>query len=443
MIVSLFHTLNALSFALVSIPTLALTAVSITRFTTKQRSINVVLFLTNNQLNELPLITLAILWTMSYWLRITGTFSTSVLATICWYFNVLTTIGLGYLFSQSLVVKDVAQKFLDQLAKESKTSVQLPEPFSAPFLQKYLNPLIKTENYTSYENISYWTPQEQLEVIRNDGWESAVEMVLDVYQPNGIQGGDERPVLFYIHGGGWTSGTKDWLGPYLPELLSRSWIVVSIDHRLQPKAGYPSQLIDCKRALRWVKEEIRILGGNPDNIVVMGDSSGGHLAAMLTLTMNDPTFQPGFESVDTTVHGCVSLSGVLDLVDAKGQLRHNGRERFTEVVAKRSGPPESEENIKFMKEHSPFHLIKPTGVPFLVVHGDQDILQNVRNARDFVEAYRAKIPGGDHCFNGYSSLRSWYTTLALVEWLQWHFGASQNKDKKARATVDKLVDWGW
>ena len=61
----------------------------------------------------------------------------------------------------------------------------------------------------------------------------------------------------------------------------------------------PDQLLDCKRALAWVREHIAEYGGDPDCIVVTGGSAGGHLTAIAALTANDPDFQPGFESVDT------------------------------------------------------------------------------------------------------------------------------------------------
>ncbi len=148
----------------------------------------------------------------------------------------------------------------------------------------------------------------------------------------------------YIHGGGWTTGSKSLTGPLLTEMVSHGWVVVSIDHRLTAKAGYPTQLIDCKRALRWIKDEIRIFGGNPNNVVVAGDSSGGHLAALLALTPNLPEFQPGFESADTSVKGCVALGASLDLTDLKNYSRHEARGRFVKDVAKRDGSAESAES---------------------------------------------------------------------------------------------------
>ncbi|KAF9895752.1 hypothetical protein BX616_008911, partial [Lobosporangium transversale] len=138
-------------------------------------------------------------------------------------------------------------------------------------------------------------------------------------------------------------GSKKLVGPLLTEMITYDWIVVSVDYRLKSKAGYPTQLIDCKRALRWVKDEIRIFGGNPQNIVVAGDSAGGQIALMLATTANRPEYQPGFEDVDTSVRGVLGLSPVVNLVDEGDHCNHRSRTRFIKEVALREGSPESEE----------------------------------------------------------------------------------------------------
>jgi acetyl esterase/lipase len=147
-----------------------------------------------------------------------------------------------------------------------------------------------------------------------------------------------------MHGGGWTQGSKKLVVPLITEMVSHEWIVVSVDYRLKTTVGYPTQLVDCKRALRWVKDEIRIFGGDPNNIVVAGDSAGGQMAAMIALTPNVDEYQPGFEDVDTTVQGCLSLSAVLNLVDTENFSNHDARARFIKDVAKRGGPSESAES---------------------------------------------------------------------------------------------------
>ncbi|KAF9577030.1 hypothetical protein BGW38_008036 [Lunasporangiospora selenospora] len=301
-------------------------------------------------------------------------------------------------------------------------------------------------------------------------------MELDIYRPNSVQGGDDRPVLFYIHGFGWTHGSKSLIGPLATEMVTHDWIVVSINYRLGAKAGYPTQFLDCKRALRWVKDEIRVFGGNPDNIVVAGDEAGGQMASLLAMTANVKEYQPGFEEVDTSVQGVVALSPILDLTDVENHSQHEVRGRFVKEVAKREGSPESVENLKFLTEHSPRFRIKSTGVPFMVVHGDLDILVPVQNTRSFVKEFKNKcsapityleVPGGHHCFHLISSPRSWYVTITVAQWLNFRFAddstagltkaSSQGieyedfKEKQRqlrrqqgrKLQVHEIVEWGW
>ncbi|KAI1317731.1 hypothetical protein EDD11_007905 [Mortierella claussenii] len=436
-----------------SISVLVLTGSAITGMPTKNRFANLVLSLLNNQFSEMPL-TIMVLDAFFYlWLTITGTARASALVRFFNYVNIISVIGLLFLLKRSYDSKQVVDTFLTRLSKDSKERIELPGLNSPRFWRQLLNPIHSPQNCTFYENIPYWNPIEQAQVMSTDGWETILEMALDVYRPNTVEGGDDRPVFIYIHGGGWTNGSKSLTGPLLTELVSREWVVVSIDYRITSKSGYPTQLIDCKRALRWVKDEIRIFGGDPNNVIVGGDSAGGHLAALLALTPNMAEFQPGFEKVDTTVQGCVPLSASLDLSDMKEYSHHDARTRFVKEVAFRAGSPESPENLKFLTQHSPIHKVENAKVPFLVVHGDLDNMSSVKTARDFVQEFQRKsnaslnyleIPGGHHCFQMFSSPRTWYTVIATAEWLKYNFNRQDTRKQtdRKKVQVHELVEWG-
>src|SRR3989442_2578192 len=104
--------------------------------------------------------------------------------------------------------------------------------------------------------------------------------------------------------------------PLMLPLAAEGWVCVAANYRLSPRAAFPEHLIDCKLALRWVREHIESFGGDPDFVVVTGGSAGGHLAALVALTANAPEYQPGFEDTDTSVTACVPFYGVYDLVEA-------------------------------------------------------------------------------------------------------------------------------
>lgn len=62
-------------------------------------------------------------------------------------------------------------------------------------------------------------------------------------------------------------------------------------------------------------------GGDPDFVMVGGESAGGHLSMMLAMTPNEAVYQNGFEDTDTTVNGCIDLYGAHDLTDANDEFQ--------------------------------------------------------------------------------------------------------------------------
>src|SRR2546421_8998590 len=95
--------------------------------------------------------------------------------------------------------------------------------------------------------------------------------------------------------------------PLMLHLAAEGWVCVAANYRLSPRVAFPEHLLDCKLALRWIRENIAEYGGDPEFVVVTGGSAGGHLAALIALTPNDPEFQPGFENVDTSVTAGVAV----------------------------------------------------------------------------------------------------------------------------------------
>ncbi|MDX1649773.1 MAG: alpha/beta hydrolase [Myxococcota bacterium] len=246
--------------------------------------------------------------------------------------------------------------------------------------------------------------------------------LLDVYAPaSGVRG---APVLLQIHGGGWVIGHKrEQALPLMLHLAARGWVCVAANYRLSPKATFPDHLIDCKRALAWVRAHVAEHGGDPDFVVVTGGSAGGHLSALLALTPNDPEYQPGFEEVDTRVQGCVPFYGVYDLAGELAHPHHEGFERFwARTVLKR---PLAEDPDAYRRA-SPVLRIGPHAPPFFVVHGTHDTLVPVEEARGFVQRLRevshepvayAELPGAQHAFEVFHSIRTRHVVHGVARFL--------------------------
>lgn len=252
--------------------------------------------------------------------------------------------------------------------------------------------------------------------------ERGVDLMLDVY--HGRAPGDRRPVLLQIHGGGWMIGSKNEQAlPLMFQLAAHGWVCVTANYRLSPHATFPDHLVDVKKALVWIRENIPMYGGDPSFVVVTGGSAGGHLAAMVALTQNDAAFQPGFEPKDTSVQGCVPFYGVYDFLDRSHVWPHGG---LKDVLEKHVLKGSREEIRERWEQASPISHVHAGAPPFFVIHGSGDSLVPVGEARTFVKALReksrepvayAEIPGAQHAFEIFHSVRTIRVNQAVERFL--------------------------
>ena len=234
---------------------------------------------------------------------------------------------------------------------------------------------------------------------------------LDIHAPR-QPGARPAPVLVYVHGGAWVIGNKKDQGlPMINHLAANGWVCVSPNYRLSPKVHFPEHLLDCKRALHWVKEHIAEYGGDPGCVVVSGGSAGGHLSSLLALTAGRPDLQPGFEEADLSVRAAVPIYGVYDFTNRDG-LRGK---QFGRTLAKTVMGTTLEKAPDLYALASPMDQVRSDAPPFMIVHGANDTLVPVGEARAFAHLLRersdatvvyAELPGAQHAFDVFRSLRS-------------------------------------
>jgi acetyl esterase/lipase len=273
--------------------------------------------------------------------------------------------------------------------------------------------------------------EPDVEVIRDINYTAGGRRArLDIYRQRGRDLKD-APVLVQIHGGGWTIGTKEQQGLILMNRMAqRGWVCVALNYRLAPKHPFPAQIVDVKKAIAWVREHISSYGGDPDYLVATGGSAGGHLAALAALTPGLKEYQPGFEDADTHVAACVPFYGVYDMAGLTGD-RHavELRDGFLAPRVFRADPKEDRD--AFVQASPLAHTRDhPNETPdFFVLHGTNDSLVSVRQARAFVDALKrdtdatvtyAELPGTQHAFEVFSSIRSQHVVRAVQRWLGWH-----------------------
>src|SRR5699024_3532541 len=249
--------------------------------------------------------------------------------------------------------------------------------------------------------------------------------LLDIYRPRA--GGKQLPVLLQVHGGAWMIGSKDHQGlPLMLHTARNGWLCVAINYPLSPTARWPDHIVAVKRAIAWIRDNIADYGGDPDHIAITGGSAGGHLAALTALSPNEPQFQPGFGSADTTVQACVPLYGVYDFAATSGSAA--SRFRLRRVLARYVVGTDPDQHRERYLQASPLDRITAAAPPFFVLHGTDDTLVPVGEARQFTEQLRphsrnpvayAELSGAQHAFDIFGSIRSTHVIRGIHRFLEY------------------------
>ena len=120
--------------------------------------------------------------------------------------------------------------------------------------------------------------------------EASVDVPIRIYTPNVKRPRDEGPLgaLVFYHGGGWVAGDISTHEDICCRLANAAGcVVVSVGYRLAPESKYPAAVNDAFAATRWVFENARLIGVDPERIAVGGDSAGGNLAAAVAQMLRD------------------------------------------------------------------------------------------------------------------------------------------------------------
>jgi acetyl esterase/lipase len=246
---------------------------------------------------------------------------------------------------------------------------------------------------------------------------------LDIWRRPDLDRHGRAPVLLQVPGGAWMAGSKrEQANPLMSHLAELGWVCVAINYRLSPRSTWPDQIVDVKRALAWTKEHIAEYGGDPDWIAITGGSAGGHLSALAALTANDPQFQPGFENVDTSVRAAVPFYGIYNFTRADNSVHP----LMVPMLAKRVFKLSRTEIAEPFRAASPITHISGDAPPFFVLHGRNDSLVPVEQARAFTTrlgavsrqpVVYAELPFAQHAFDSFGSARAAHAAVAVEQFL--------------------------
>ena len=195
---------------------------------------------------------------------------------------------------------------------------------------------------------------------------AGIDLKLDIYYPKTAEGA--VPTVVYVHGGAWIQGDKSTgAGAVeIPELVSRGYLVASINYRLAPQHKFPAQIEDVKCAIRFLRANASRYGIDPERIGAWGGSAGGHLVALLGTSDASTGWEGsgGYAGESSRVKAVVDLFGPTDLTAiVPGTTNASTLENVFGTSDPRS---------EIAKWASPVTHISADDPPFLILHGDKD-----------------------------------------------------------------------
>lgn len=233
-------------------------------------------------------------------------------------------------------------------------------------------------------------------------------------------GDGPRPLVIYIHGGGWLFGHPHSMHVNLAAmdidaaLLGAGFAVARVSYRLSSEGKFPTQLQDCKSAVRYLRHHADLFGLDPHRFASLGESAGGHLAILLGLeTPAEFEGDVGVCGPSSRVNAVVDWYGITNLQTLVEQalpdsfVRHD---TATSAPAQLIGGtiaqcPEA------ARAASPVTWVNQAAAPCLIMHGTMDRVVPAAQGRELDQAYQSAgasarlimLEGADHCFDNYDT----------------------------------------
>ena len=197
---------------------------------------------------------------------------------------------------------------------------------------------------------------------------------LDVYLPVGRDKGMRSPAIVMIHGGGWIGGEKDARREVNAGVgfARAGYVAISVEYEKTRGKSWPTNLYDCKNAVRWLRKNAEDLQVDPDRIGVIGGSAGGHLALMTAYTTDVPELEPKepYPGVSDQVDAVVNLYGITNLLTRQGTDetgKPNGKPKNAAIMMK-----DRKDALEEWKLASPVEHVTSSTPPTFTLHGTAD-----------------------------------------------------------------------
>ncbi len=229
---------------------------------------------------------------------------------------------------------------------------------------------------------------------------------LDLY----FQPGAKRPLplVIWIHGGGWRSGSKQ--NPrHALTLLDHGFAVASVEYRLSGEAIFPAAVEDCKAAVSFLRLNAMSFRLDPGRFGAWGSSAGGHLVALLGTTNDVDEFNTHAvcRRASPAVQAVCNWFGPTDFLrmnDFPGKIDHDGPRSPESLFI--GGP--IQQHKQQVARANPISFVSAGDPPMLLMHGESDQLVPYNQSellhaelvKRRIDSTLYRVKGGDHGFRG-------------------------------------------
>ena len=214
-------------------------------------------------------------------------------------------------------------------------------------------------------------------------------------KPTNCKKTKNRTAVVWIHGGGWTGGITETFFPHARYFASRGAVGFCIHYRWVKADGSVTVgdcLADCKSVIRYIREHAAELGIDPNKIIVMGDSAGGHLASCLG-TIDGFDNSTDNLNISAIPNAMVLYNPLSDFTTSVFINQIIGGAALDKKTTPESLIP-TEAQISLAKKLSPLYNVRKNQPPTLVLHGTEDKVILPEQSIQFVQAMK-KV--GNHC----------------------------------------------
>lgn len=198
---------------------------------------------------------------------------------------------------------------------------------------------------------------------------------LDLYLPANPPKGKRFPAVVMIHGGGWAGGDKaEWRSfNVCTTLVKAGYVCVSINYMMDAGKRWPTNLYDCKNAVRWLRVNAEKYGVDADHIGVIGGSAGGHLSLMVGYTSRVPRLEPAspYPGVSDKVDCVVDMYGITNLLTRR-KTDEQGNPVGPTITWEALLTTKPNEDPETWKLASPINHVSKSTPPTLILQGLSD-----------------------------------------------------------------------